>query len=394
MAADCEPRVIQLLEQVNWNFPGSSTSEKTVHSLHWFPGNFIPQIPSYLIQILSQKGDRVLDPFCGAGTTGVEAVRLGRNSWQSDVNRASIQVAQGKMAAAFDPTIRSQLEALFQELIWENILHSDSKGKQGEGSNPELSIWFHADTLSQLRYLWSLVEASENPNFRSVLELLFSDTLFACASGSEVKTKSGGVRRHHWGWVADNVRPRPPMPHNAIKIFKSRVLRAAELIPLHKELSCNDDYIRREDIRNLGCPDESVDLVVTSPPYLGMIDYALANRLTYLWMEWPIEADREGEIGSRRKRNHSQVESDYMLALEIGVKEIWRVLRKGGYCTIIIGSSRKFPHVARKVVELFSRYFHLVWGPKERTGSRQRLSPREGSESIELLCVHRKQEQL
>src|SRR5437016_3672893 len=90
--------ILAALNRVDWDFPGATTLESTVHSLHRFPGNFIPQIPAYLIQLLSVEGDLVFDPFCGSGTTGIEAAIAGRRVWETDANRVSILVAQGKLA--------------------------------------------------------------------------------------------------------------------------------------------------------------------------------------------------------------------------------------------------------------------------------------------------------
>ena len=54
-----ESSIVDSLERVDWNFPRAATPAGTVHSLHWFPGNFIPQIPSFLIQLLSRRGSCV-----------------------------------------------------------------------------------------------------------------------------------------------------------------------------------------------------------------------------------------------------------------------------------------------------------------------------------------------
>ena len=109
--------IISKLERVDWNFPGATTLQNSVHSLHRFPGNFIPQVPSYLIQILSNPGDLVLDPFCGSGTTGVEALILGRSVFQSDVNRASIQVAEGKLAMLTKPGIQEGIRGVLDSFV-------------------------------------------------------------------------------------------------------------------------------------------------------------------------------------------------------------------------------------------------------------------------------------
>src|SRR5437016_3250198 len=169
------------LDRVDWNFSGSATPEMSLHSLHWFPGNFIPQIPSYLIQLLSEPGDLILDPFCGSGTTGVEAALMGRRAWMSDVNRASIQVTLGKTAALTSKGHLGEMRQIASELVWEGILVSDDVGANGEGGNRELAEWFHADTLGQLRYLWKVIESASTASVRQVLEMLFADSLFACA---------------------------------------------------------------------------------------------------------------------------------------------------------------------------------------------------------------------
>src|SRR3954462_8740455 len=158
------------LERVNWSFPNSRTNPASVHSLHWFPGNFIPQIPSFLIQILSEPGAVVLDPFCGSGTTGVEALLLGRAALQSDLCRASIQVAGGKMAT-FEPSAAAALSAGLGSLLLE-IGSPPQYVASGCGTEPRLSQWFHPSTLDQLRLIWtSLVETAQE-HVRPLFEML------------------------------------------------------------------------------------------------------------------------------------------------------------------------------------------------------------------------------
>jgi hypothetical protein len=380
-------QIISTLDSVDWDFPDSTTSVQTVHSFHWFPGNFIPQIPAYLVQLLSKSGDIICDPFCGSGTTGIEALKLGRRVWMSDVNQASIQVTQGKIAGLVNPNVRKKLVRLSRELVWDDILRTDKFGQNKEGSHPELGTWFNEDTLGQLRYLWQLVEASCSHDLRSLLQTIFSDVLYACASVRGALTKTGGFRRHHWGWIADNVRPRKPVRRNAIKLFRDRVHHASTVLEMERSVCRDSVRVERRDVRSLNLPSLSVDLVVTSPPYLAIIDYALANRMTYLWMGWSIEEDRNSEIGARYRRSKRQASFEYVEAMSLAVKQIATCLRNDAYCAIIIGASRKFPEAAEEVLRLFATQLTTVWGPKKRLPSRRRVSSREGTTPVEWLCV-------
>ena len=375
-----------VLNRIDWNFPGASTSEGTVHALHWFPGNFIPEVPTYLIQLLTRPNDLVVDPFCGSGTTAVEALRLGRRAWQSDANRAALQVAQGKIAASFESGQEAVLHRLIRELTWESLLRSDASGSKGEGSDPELLNWIEDDTLRQLKHLWTLVDAEKLQSpMRAILEMIFTDTLFRCAR-TQARTRTGSPRKHHWGWTADNVRLKEPAWCNAIFMFR-RALETLVQIPRVTDAS-DSVTTRREEICALSLAPGTADLIVTSPPYLGVIDYTLGNRLTYLWMGWSMEEDRKAEIGARRHRTSEKAAERYWTVMRSAGDRFATSLRNGGHCAVIIGSSRRFPGAAQKVTDIIGHRLQLIWGPVERLPTRRRVSDRFGTQPREL--VHRR----
>lgn len=383
-----EQAVVQQLESVDWNFLGSGTLERSVHSLHWFPGNFIPEIPSFLIQILSRPGDVILDPFCGSGTTGIEALRLGRNAVLSDINRAGLQVTEGKVALFTGKNVEAELLRLAKELFWDSVLRTQVVNGVGEGCDPELETWFEASTLAELRYIWGLIASMRDEVVLSIAHLLFSDTLFACAYTPGSLTSSGKRRRHHWGWIADNVKPRQLVPRDAIAMFRERLFRAREASDLPSGTTAGAVSINRWDARRLPLTSNSVDAVVCSPPYLNMIDYARANRLTYLWYGWSLEDDKKVEIGARYARGRRSAVEDYLSGLQHAFGEIRRCLRPGGYCAIVLGASRSHgEELIGRFSESVSDGLKLIWGPRRRVPTRRRISDRKGTEPVEYLCV-------
>jgi hypothetical protein len=359
-----------------------------VHTVHWFPGNFIPQIPAAFIQVLSQPGDLILDPFAGSGTTAIESLNQRRRVVLSDRISACVMISHGKLLAHTSPIDRDTKFRVLSQLTWEYQCRTDKPGKHGEGTDPILMQWYSSDTLAQLRYLWHLVEEQPDLVFRKVLALLFSDVLFACASPGPARTSTGSRRRHHWGWVADNVRPHSHVEHNAVRAFEIRVAALPERPVSSRTFS--EALVLQQDARDLAHPSDAIDLIVTSPPYIGVIDYTRANRLLYGWMGWPFDQERSIEIGARFKRRRLRVVEDYLAEMRECWKEMHRVLRRGAYCAIVIGESRRYPGTVDRTLSDLEKLMPRVWGPRSRNPSRRRVSERGAREAVEHLCVFRK----
>ena len=380
--------MVAALSRIDWNFPQSGSPPGSLHTLHRFPGNFIPQIPSFLIQILSRPGDVVLDAFAGSGTTAVEALNLGRQAIAVDRVTACVRLTMAKVTTSSTHIPRDVLARLQAALTWDHICETTTLGANGEGSDARLRAWYTPRTLRQLRYLWRLVESSPEVA-RSTLLLLFSDVLFSCASTGRSTTATGKVRRHHWGWIADNVTPRPPIEHNPVEAFRSRLPGLTGLQLTHPTQTPPHTVIQA-DARRLPLASASVNLVVTSPPYIGVIDYTHAHRLLYLWMGWLFESDRSDEIGARYRRRRRDFVDEYESEIAACWKELHRVLVRRGYCAIVIGESRRFRGTVDRVIARLNHLMPLVWGPSPRQSQRRRVSDRTANQPVEYICVFRK----
>jgi hypothetical protein len=380
---------ITRLGNIDWDFPRAGTVKGSVQAIHWFPGNFIAQIPAALIQVLSHPKDLVFDPFAGSATTAVEALKLGRAAIVSDRLSVSGLIGEAKLALLSHGMDASILGDVLAELTFDQQCRSTHFGFRNEGSDASLREWYSEDTLAQLRYIWKLIEPLPVSS-RKILTAVFSDVLFQCASTGGSFTRTGKKRRHHWGWVADNVRPREFVDHDAIAIFRGRLsaLPVADFFVSRGEHQLAS--IIQQDARSLAIKNDVVDLVVTSPPYISMIDYAHANRLLYAWMGWPLRSERDDEIGARYRRGRKGVVNDYLADMKLARDEIKRVLRPEGYCAIILGQSKKFPGTVEKVFADFSDVLALVWGPVARNPSRRRVSDRSAGDPVEFIAVFQK----
>lgn len=376
-----------LLDRIDWDFPRAGTGAASIHAGRAFPGNFIPQIPAALISILSQQGQVVFDPFAGSGTTAVEAIKLGRKSISGDLIKISAHISLAKLGASICPLSNETRMKIATELTWLQDCHSNEFGVNNEGANSSLDRWYAQSTLSQLRYIWKLIERHQLAE-RYSLELVFADLLFQCASPGMAQTSSGLVRKHHWGWVADNVTPKQLVEHNAIEIFLKRLLQLPHTaIP---NATLGDALVTQQDARQLSLANDSVDLIVTSPPYIGMIDYSRAARMAYMWYGWDLEFDQSREIGARYRRFRKNAQMEYLEAMKLCGLEMHRVLKPNGFIAFIVGESSKFSGTVDSLIKDLAASLNLFWGPCTRIPTRRRVTDKNDQSSTETIVVFQK----
>lgn len=332
-------RSLAKLDDIDWDYLGDQ-SDSPFASVHFHPGRFISQIPATLIGRLSNPGDVVLDPYCGSGTTLIEAQRLGRRAIGIDLNPTSVLICRAKLLRNRAIRIERLMRAHLRRLLERSFTYSDTCDASSLLVPPgvQLSKWFHPETAKQLVGLWSYI-CDQRGVGRALLDFSFSGILLqAC---SETRT---------WGYVCDNTRPLEHRYTNAIELFSTFVdkllsaytARDADL-PKGTEFPLPQSRVFHGDAAAVlrGLPHDSVDLAISSPPYFGVVDYIKAQRLTMEWFGHDIEQFRRLETGARSKRHRIKAYSEYLSDIEATIAETARVLKKGGVLAFLVGQSAR-----------------------------------------------------
>jgi SAM-dependent methyltransferase len=334
------------LERTDWDFT-QENGGSGLAVFHWYPARFIPSLPGILINYFSDPGDTVLDPFCGCGTTLVEAYKFGRKAIGIDLNPIAAMISRAKLIP-FDQNMFSNY--LDRILKTTDVLFSESLGKDLLDPDAELLVpnyeenryWYHPDTLRELASLWTAIhKLPDNNRYIDVALTSFSAILKVSCSQNK-----------HWGWVCDNCKPEVLVPKNAVRKFSDKmnqyktaaIILKREVADLQeKQIPLTDFKVYQGDCaRVLNNMAEGIyDLVVTSPPYAGTTDYIKAQRLSLLWFDYSKDKFLEDEIGARYKRARRNFINEYLRDMEKAFLEIKRTLKKGGYCCVIIGESPK-----------------------------------------------------
>ena len=153
-----------------------------------------------------------------------------------------------------------------------------------------------------------------------------------------------------WGCIADNMIPKPSQikERDVFLIFnKSLNILFNDLICHQQKLGWDyqsfykkvvaDQSIFHDDVRKSNfIADDSVDIVITSPPYVNMIDYVTSQRLSYYYFGSSIPEDSEKEIGARNRRKRRDTLNRYINDMQSVNRIVFDKLKVGGYVCYIM----------------------------------------------------------
>jgi len=256
--------------------------------LHPYLGKFIPQ----LVEIFLRKFRPALvcDPFCGSGTTLVESAVMGVDSVGCDISQFNCLLTRVKTAHYDLPLLEREVNAILTNLNAQmrGGLFADD-APQFDSDNEYLKAWYHPTALQQLLCYRSLI-----PTFE------YQDTLKVVLSRA---ARSARLTRHfELDW------PKQPQTEsyycfkhsricqptdNALQFLNryslDTVKRIKEFHALRREATAQVIY---GDAREVKFPD-GIDVVITSPPYVGIIDYHEQHRYAYelLGLDWRAELE-------------------------------------------------------------------------------------------------------
>ncbi|WP_343034291.1 MULTISPECIES: TRM11 family SAM-dependent methyltransferase [Chelativorans] len=273
----------------------------SVHGLHEYKGKFNPQVVRALLNIFEvSPGQRVLDPFCGSGTTLVECAHSRAIGYGTDINPLAVYIAQAKLQALVTPVaafraVESRLSAsLKRTKRWKVIKDTGPRAAY-------LQSWFDDDVLAELEGIRLKIEEIAGdlaPVFLVIASNLLRDY-------SQQDPNDLRIRRRK--------SPLPETPFSEALLAATfqtlERIEAAQAVlgtslPVGKALLCD---VGQLSIKAVG---GRFDAAITSPPYAMALPYIDTQRLSLVWLKL-VEPEQilslEAElIGSRELRGNAR----------------------------------------------------------------------------------------
>jgi DNA modification methylase len=314
-----------------------------------------PEIALSLCECLAENS-LVLDPMCGSGTVVRTASEKGHRAVGFDLDPLAILMT-AVYTTPLDPNelhnsaeeVRAQAETLDPDDILLPWIDQDNETRE------YVEYWFAQPQRTDLRRLSSVLRGREGP-VADALRLVLSRLIVT-------KERGASLARD-----ASHSRPHRVRLENDFPVLPEFIRSAARLTKrLHNQPPPGNVLVRAGDARRLSCvPADSVDAVITSPPYLNALDYIRGHRLSLVWLGHRVAdlrtvrgssigteryADPNADIALAEKLTADLVAACQLPSRERGMlhrytldmlataQELYRVLVPNGKVVLVVGNS-------------------------------------------------------
>ncbi len=301
--------------------------QRQMHPLHYavsYRASFKPELPDFFMgRYLRGPGAVVLDPFGGRGTTILQANMLGHRGIHNDINPVSLFLASARGSI---PPLAELIERTRSLDLRRRKFRLSKRDKE------KLLPFFHPDTLQEILNLRALLLAPENSDDHALryigltaLSRLYghSDGFFSVYTFPQISIMPEAQKRNN-----RNRNQEPEYKNIQDRIIRKMKRDLAQPLPEGFAQAAPSNQYVNHDARDIASVrGGTVDLIVTSPPFLNKVNYLEDN-----WMRaWFLGLDTEADVTMTADPR------EWSLFMRDCIREFGRLLKKGGRAVIEVG---------------------------------------------------------
>ena len=319
----------------NWSRTGGDHKISSLHSIASYLAMFAPAVPEYFINKYSHENAIVFDPFSGRGTTALRSRELKRQFIGSDLNPYALVLSKFKISKIYKTTLIKRI------LYWKKIFMEKEKKWFKETyneKNKELLYYYHRKTLSNLLFIREKIGKTWNKNSK------YNNAILAFVTGlMHGPSRKNGDTIYFSVSKPNTISMSPNYVKNYVKKNNLKIPLVDVFQKVIDRINTKYDNIIEKEFKgkiynynatnkNPHIKNNSIDLVVTSPPYLSIVNYTNSNWLK-LWI-----------LGYERKKLNNQIKltdnlkyKEYIVFIKKFLNNIYFKLKKGAKVCLIVG---------------------------------------------------------
>lgn len=328
-----------------------------IRPIHPFPARMAPELAWEELPNDNQRL-RVLDPMTGSGTTLVAARLRGHEAIGFDRDPLAVLIAK-TWSSNIEVKAVEKKAAEVLERAGRRVDRLTTRSAYPDGADDEtkkfLRFWFDVENRKQLTALAMSIHAVRDERLRNVLWCAFSRLIITKKVGVSLAMDVSHSRPHRVYDLA---------PHLAFDRFVKAVKYITRVSPFDDGSEAPAATVNDGDAREMPLLDYSIDLIITSPPYLNAIDYLRGHKLSLVWMghsiasirmlrstnvgtEMSAKISKEDSVtekvmarmcsGEPLARHHQGMLRQYVRDLWLLLKECHRVLTATGKGVFVVG---------------------------------------------------------
>ncbi|HEY9151469.1 MAG TPA: hypothetical protein VIN60_01185, partial [Anaerolineales bacterium] len=296
----------------DWTFNGASTRELT-HCYHDYPARMIPQVAGKLLDLFGHDAKVLFDPYCGSGTSLVESNIRGISAIGTDLNPLARLISKAKTATPSISTLARHITH-FNKVALNDKLRRFKDMPTIYGIS-RLDFWFKPEVIQKLFEIRKFILDIEDESSKLFFQIAFSETV---RESSNTRNEEFKLYRYNEEKLA---KFNPDVYGIMVNKLQRNIAGYKKYIAVienfkHPPFAQVYGFNTVEGIPQDIIRPESVDIVVTSPPYGDSgttVAYGQYSRLSAAWLELeePDKIDRK-LMGSKVSKEMATLPSDVL----------------------------------------------------------------------------------
>lgn len=341
----------KVVRNTKYDFAGQSYASQ-YPNLHRYPATMLPQIGIEILKELNINSGKMLDPYCGSGSSFASGLEVGINEMHGfDINPLAVAISKAKFTKTDVQQARSESQKL-RTNIYEFLKDEENLSTLTPPKIKNIDYWFSETIIQNLSVLKHFIYKIEDINIRRLFSIPFADTVRTCSYTRNNEFKLYRIKPE----LISDFNP------DVFGVFFNKLKKTLDIYQVVYYPKLKKDVKISIEYKKFELQKEYFDIVLTSPPYGDSKTTVAYGQFSNFGNEW-LGIDYARKIDSMLMGGKSEKKlckngliADYLMQifensekrayevasfyrdLELSINKVAKSVKKGGHIAYVVGN--------------------------------------------------------